>query len=185
VAKLFKVFEAPETGSPPFQLFLLFAYSTFRLKASNYRDISPQTEVRMSSETEIISLLTDSAGNRGAQTPEARRRSQANNLKHALLANTVVLDDENLQAFTDLLAAYERDLHPQSEIERSLVQNIAVSRWRLLRLRAMQRATPKTEKNKDASRSIGLMNRFEADFDRQFTRSLALLLKVQADRASK
>jgi hypothetical protein len=34
-----------------------------------------------------------------------------------LVAHPVVLEDENLQAFTDLLNSYERELQPQTEIQ--------------------------------------------------------------------
>lgn len=154
----------------------------------------------MSSERRILSSRINGAKNRGAKTPEAMRRSAANGRKHGLLARTVVLEDENLQSFRDLLSAFERDLDPQNEIECALVENMAVSRWRLLRLWAIESSTMKIEMDKhdratkdpatraalafrtlgDESRSLDLINRYETRFDRQYGRSLTLLLKVQA-----
>jgi len=64
-------------------------------------------------------------------TSEGKARSSANSLRHGLLARSVVLDDENGDTFADLLAAFERDLYPQNDVERSLVENMAIGRWRL------------------------------------------------------
>jgi hypothetical protein len=81
---------------------------------------------------------------------------------------------------------------------RALVENLAVGRWRLLRLWAIERSTLKAEMDKhdpaamepsaraalafralsDESRSLDLLNRYEARFDRQYARSLNLLLKM-------
>jgi hypothetical protein len=137
--------------------------------------------------------------NRGAKTPEAKQRSAANNLKHGLVARTVVLEDENLQAFTDLLNSYELELQPQTEIQSALVQTIAVCRWRLLRLWSIERSSLKIEMDKhdpaenspstraamafrtlsDESRSLDILNRYETRYDRQIIRSLNMLHKLQ------
>jgi hypothetical protein len=158
----------------------------------------------MSSQRKILSSRANGAKNRGAKTPEAQRRSAANNLKHGLLAQTLVLEDENLQAFTDLLKAHQRKLHPKDEIERDLVENIAACRWRLRCLWAIERSTLQTEMDKHEpdpqhpctraasafqtlageSSSLHVLSRYETRFSRQFAQSLTLLLKIQAGHAS-
>ena len=126
-------------------------------------------------------------------------RTAMNNLQHGLLAHTIVLEDENLQAFTDLLSAFERNLGPRNEMESDLVRNMAVCRWRLLRLWAIESSSLKIEMDKhdpaanspsiraalafrtlaDESHSLDLLNRYETRFDRQYARSLALLFKMR------
>jgi hypothetical protein len=81
---------------------------------------------RMSSEHRIRASRANGAKSRGPRTPESKLRSAGRNLRHVLLAGTVVLEDENLQPFADLLSALERDLDPQNEIERALDKNMAV-----------------------------------------------------------
>jgi hypothetical protein len=139
----------------------------------------------MSSQRKILSSRANGAKNRGAKTPEAQRRSAANNLKHGLLAQTPVLEDENLQAFTDLLRAHQRKLHPKDKIERDLVENLAACRWRLRSLWAIERSTLQLEMDKhdpdpQYPYALLLLNRYETRFSRQFAKSLALLLKIQA-----
>ena len=154
----------------------------------------------MTSNLKSQAARANGAKSRGPKTPEGKRRSSANSLRHGLLARTVVLEDENGNTFADLLAAFERDLHPQNEVERSLVENMAIGRWRLLRLWAIERASLKTEMEKhdpeandpatraamafralgDQSRCLDLLNRYESRFERQYARSLGLLLKMNA-----
>jgi hypothetical protein len=153
----------------------------------------------MSSERRIRSSRANGVLSRGPKTPESKARSVTNNLRHGLLSRTVVLEEENLKSFADLLTALERDLDPQDEVESGLVENMAVSRWRLLRLWAIERASLKIEMDKhdpatkdpgtraalafralsDNSRSLDLLNRYESRFDRQYARSLTLLLKLR------
>jgi len=155
----------------------------------------------MSSERRIRASRANGAKSRGLKTPESKARSSKNSLRLGLLARTVVLEDENLQSFTDLLIAVARDLDLQNEIERALAENMAISRWRLQRLLALERATLKIEMDKhdpaaqdpatraalafralsDESHSLDLLNRYEARIDRQFARSLNLLLKLRQD----
>ncbi len=152
----------------------------------------------MSSERRIRASRANGAKSRGPKTPEGKRRSAANSMRHGLLANTVVLEDENAAAFTSLLAAFERDLHPQTEIQCSLVQDMAVARWRLLRLWAIERATLQSEMEGydagthppdvraamafrslgDRSRCLDVLNRYESRFDRQYACALILLMKL-------
>ena len=173
---------------------------TYVFAASKTLDTALYPEVVMASSLKSETARVNGANSRGPKTPEGKLRSSANSLRHGLLARTVVLEDENGDTFADLLAAFERDLHPQNEVERSLVENMAIGRWRLLRLWAIERASLKSEMEKhdpeandpatraamafralgDQSRCLDLLNRYEARFERQYARSLALLLKMDA-----
>jgi len=157
----------------------------------------------MSSERRIRASRANGAKSPGPKTPESKRRSAANSLRHGLLSRTVVLEDEDFQAFSDLFSSLVRDLRPQNEIERTLVENMAIGRWRLLRLWEIERSSLKAEMDKhdpatkdsgacaalafqalsDESRSLHLLNRYEARFHRQFHRSLTRLVEIR--RASR
>ncbi len=73
----------------------------------------------------------------GPKTPEGKKRSSLNALKHGLLAREVVIKDgdgaeraEDFHAFlTDLVA----DLKPVGPVEETLVERIATCYWRLRR----------------------------------------------------
>ncbi len=152
----------------------------------------------MSSQRKVLSSRANGAKSRGPKTAAGKFRSARNNLRHGLLAKVILLKDENLQVVTDLFADFDRDLAPRNEVERALVENMAIGRWRLLRLWAIERANLQNEMEKldpathdpatraalafralgDQSRSLDLLNRYEARFERQFARSLSLLLKL-------
>lgn len=73
----------------------------------------------------------------GPKTPTGKARSSRNALKHGLLAKDVVLADgplaESLADFHDLLADFHRQLKPQGPVQKTIVERLAVSYWRLLR----------------------------------------------------
>lgn len=158
----------------------------------------------MSSQRRILASRANGAKSRGPKTAEAKRRSTAHNTHHGLLASTVVLPDEDPQSFADLHSAMERDLKPQNPAQRALVESMAVSRWRILRFWAIERSTLETEMRKhdrvagapaaraalafrtlsDESRILDLLHRYETRFDRQYARSLTLLLDLQAEVAN-
>jgi hypothetical protein len=156
----------------------------------------------MSSLRRIESSRANGARSHGPITAEGKLRSSGHNLKHGLLAKIILLKAENLDVVANLFAAFERDLQPRNEVERALVENLAISRWRMLRLWAIERANLQKEIDKldpleagddpatcaalafralgDESRILDLLNRYEARFERQFNRALALLLQLGA-----
>ncbi len=152
----------------------------------------------MSSNRRIQSSRANGAKSRGPVTPEGKRKSAANSVRHGLLTNLVVLDDEKPETFSDILTALTAEFVPQTEAERLMVENMAVARWRQMRVWAIERATLQSEIEKhddtvvppatraalafralaDQSRTLDLLNRYESRFDRQFARSFNLLIKL-------
>ena len=74
----------------------------------------------------------------GPKTPEGKRRSSLNALRHGLTGQTVVLPGEDLRAYDDFCAEYHADLKPSGLLERQFVQIMADTLWRLHRIRAME-----------------------------------------------
>ncbi|MGA7236327.1 MAG: hypothetical protein WBY44_11650 [Bryobacteraceae bacterium] len=152
----------------------------------------------MSSERKIRASQLNGAKSHGAVTPAGRRKSSANGARHHLLSETILLENERPDAFADLFAGLTLEFNPQTETQRALVETMAVSRWRQMRIWAVERATlqsameaidpdtvePATRVARafrslaDDSRTLDLLNRYETRFDRQFARSLNLLMKL-------
>ncbi len=155
---------------------------------------------RMSSQRRIQSSRANGAKSRGPVTPAGRRKSSQNNLRHGLLAEAVVLDEEKPEAFFELLGNLTCEHNPQTETQRILVETMAIARWRLTRLWAIERETLQAEIHKhdpaehseparaalafrglaDQGRTLDILNRHESRLDRQYARSLNLLMKLAA-----
>ncbi len=69
----------------------------------------------------------------GPRTPEGKKRSSLNALRHGLTGQVVVMPDEDLKAYLSFTERYVQDLAPLTEPERQLAQDIANCQWRLNR----------------------------------------------------
>lgn len=141
------------------------------------------------------------AKSNGPVTPEGKRQSSRNSLRHGMLTHTVVLDGEDPERFAELIAEFEDHLDPQNPIERAIVENLAIARWRTQRLWALEKVTIEDqidafgENSADpvtrvaqAYRSLAndsgradLLHRYETRCDRQFYRALTQLLRYRQE----
>src|SRR5450755_567267 len=144
----------------------------------------------MTSQLKLETCRTNGAKSRGPKTPEGKGISAGNSLRHGLLSRCVVLDGEDQALFDQLLDNLFDEMNPQSETDCQLVENLAVTRWRLLRLWALEKATienelenhhhldpaKRTAKAFDVlsnnSRTLDVLTRYETRFDRQYHRAL-------------
>jgi hypothetical protein len=94
----------------------------------------------MATEKQINAARANGAKSRGPVTPEGKRISSMNRLRHGALARTIVLESESHEKFAALSAAWIEYLQPANPIERALVDTMITARWRLERLRAMETA---------------------------------------------
>ena len=78
---------------------------------------------------------------KGPKTEAGKSRSAKNAITHGLAAaKTVVLRNENPDAWREVFAAYTDLYRPADAIECELVQDIAFCRWRLCRFRDVDTA---------------------------------------------
>ena len=153
----------------------------------------------MSCPSKIQSARANGALSHGPVTPEGKQASSRNSTRHGLLSQTVVLEGESKERFEELLLALTAELKPRTTIEASLVETMAVARWRQLRVLGIQKAEFDLEMARQAapeskpvraaivfrnladnSRVLDVLLRYEVAYDRQFFRALNLLLKFRA-----
>jgi hypothetical protein len=77
---------------------------------------------------------------KGPVTPEGKARSSQNAITHGIHARSVVLSTENPEKYDQLRAAYFDYWQPSTVFETDLVNDLAISRWRLNRLLANETA---------------------------------------------
>jgi hypothetical protein len=78
------------------------------------------------------------AKSHGPATPEGRAKSSRNSLRHGLSAKSVLLPAESHEQFQLLLDAHIQQFHPANPVEMDLVEAMAVARWRLRRIWAIE-----------------------------------------------
>jgi hypothetical protein len=149
---------------------------------------------------QIQAARANGAHSKGPTTEKGKQKSARNSLRHGLLAQTVVLEEESSERFLDLLAGYMEEHQPQTASQLSLVETMAVARWRQLRVWGAQKtAMDRDMKLQDPS--VGpahvrvllalrgspespcppeVLLRYEIAFDRQFSRALTRLLALQS-----
>jgi hypothetical protein len=150
----------------------------------------------MSSQRRIHASRANGARSKGPVTAEGKQRSAQNALRHGLLANTVVLSDENPEHFEGLVAAYVAKFQPADRVELSLVEQMAAAEWRQQRSWAIERAivekklaesneTPGLDRIADAiamlaaGPELALMHRYEYRQNRMYHRAFQNLLALR------
>jgi hypothetical protein len=160
----------------------------------------------MNSDLRIQASRRNGAKSRGPKTPEGKLISSRNAVRHDMLAKTILIEGESAGRFAQLLAELKAELQPRRGIETTLVETMAVCRWRQLRLWGLESAGVSHEirKRKDAaehsaaspthavlalrnltdnSRILEFVSRHETRCDRLFAQSLARLQRIQSRRA--
>jgi len=127
-----------------------------------------------------------------------------------MLSTTIVLNGESTDRFLDLFTALLDEFQPQTPFEESLIENMAVVRWRQMRIWGMEKASMEYEMHRlgamshlaaldpseqaatraaiafrnlsDDSRSLELIHRYESRYDRQYYRAHRRFLEVRDRR---
>jgi hypothetical protein len=76
----------------------------------------------------------------GPVTPEGKRRSSLNAVRHGLTGRVVVLPTEDLNQYQAFSKELIDSLDPQTPLERQLAQTVADQQWRLNRVRSIEEA---------------------------------------------
>jgi hypothetical protein len=93
----------------------------------------------MSSPKKIQANRRNGARSKGPKTPEGKRRSRYNAVRHGLLADCTVLENESMDGFQELLQHHVRRFAPIDDIEFGFVEEMASAYWRLRRAFAIEK----------------------------------------------
>jgi hypothetical protein len=94
----------------------------------------------MSSLKQIEANRRNALKSTGPTTPEGKRRSRCNALRHGLTAETVIAALENAEDYQAFEAAVIADYDAESAVERELVLRLASVLWRLRRATGIETA---------------------------------------------
>ena len=164
----------------------------------------------MSSELKSETARINGAKSRGPITPQGKARSSGNSRRHGLTAS-VLLEDEKGEHFKLLLADFMDQFQPKTAVETDLVEVMAIARWRLRRLLAIEthlfdlemihrqedmddaftgldhedRLAFVFQKLSDTGNSLTLLIRYEGSLNRSYDKALKHLLQLQSSRQNR
>ena len=92
----------------------------------------------MSSLRLTLASRANGARSRGPATPEGKRRSSQNAIRHGLLARCIVMKNESQTAFEALIAHHCDRLHPADAFEFGFIEEMAAAYWRMRRAWALE-----------------------------------------------
>src|SRR6266849_818109 len=74
----------------------------------------------------------------GPKTPEGKARSAVNAMRHGLLSQVVVLENEDPECFEKLFHMHVDRFSPVDDIEMGMIEEMSASYWRLRRTWAIE-----------------------------------------------
>ena len=153
----------------------------------------------MSSQRRIDASRANGAKSSGPITPEGKARSAQNGIRHGILSETLVLEEESADRFQSLFHSFQQIFTPVDEFEAVCVETMIAARWRCMRVWTMETAGLQRQMNAQPDEGLSartraaiafqsqgeglnipdLLGRYETRYDRQFSRAYGLLLKYR------
>ena len=94
----------------------------------------------MASQKQIEANRRNAQKSTGPMTDLGKATAKFNALKHGMTASTAVLPYEDADSYAELREAFVATYKPANAVEASLVETVANSYWRLLRVRRVETA---------------------------------------------
>lgn len=101
----------------------------------------------MATEKQIKANQANAKKSTGATSDEGKAVIASNALKHGLFAQRLILPDENLDEYAQLIHGLISSLNPVGTLEQLLVEKIAVATWKQLRLTRAEGASIELDRN--------------------------------------
>jgi hypothetical protein len=150
----------------------------------------------MRSLKQIEASRANGAKSRGPVTEKAGIADERNAIRYGLLAETVLLPGEATDRFLELVRTFAGHYKPANEIEAALIDNMAMARWRQLRVIGLQKSVIEREMArhegpapnraieafKDPDGSLAGLKQDEITYECQFCRNLRMLLRTKESR---
>lgn len=133
----------------------------------------------MRSLKQIEASRINGAKSRGPVTAIGRFNSAHPNWRQSLLAKSVVTNTESRARFQELHNSLLEELQPSTAVEALLIQKMAVSQWRQMRLWGLETQAMQFQETVD--NQVGAA---ESRYDRQFNRALSMLLSLRETKKS-
>ena len=120
----------------------------------------------------------------GIKTNEGKEISKYNAMKHGLLSEQVLLDEENGNALLNMENKFREEFQPETEMEFLLVDKIVSDIWRLKRILSLEKNNVFyfSEEETGLRADIDVFFRYETMLERNIYKALHELERLQAKR---
>ena len=108
----------------------------------------------MTTQKQIKANQANSKKSTGAITTNGKLTVAGNAIKHGLFAQRLILTDENLDEYAQLIDGLISSLNPVGTLEQLLVEKIAVATWKQLRLTKAESASIELDRRMDRVANI-------------------------------
>jgi hypothetical protein len=125
----------------------------------------------------------NSAKSTGPVTPEGKSQSSQNAIRHGLLSDSIVLDDESAERFGIVLSLLEEELMPATGIEQRFVETMALAHWRQLRLWTVEKVQIDREARKQYIERYGQEFNRDNEVDDRPVTFAALAFRAMSDES--
>ena len=92
----------------------------------------------MSTAAQIAANQANAQSSTGPKSEDGKKRSSLNALKTGLTGRTVLMPGDDAKAYQDHVCRFIDEFEPATAREEELVQSLADTRWRLLRIPALE-----------------------------------------------
>jgi hypothetical protein len=134
----------------------------------------------MATQKQIEANRRNAQRSTGPVTDLGKAVAKFNSLKHGMTAATAVLPYEDADSYAEIRNSFQATYHPANAVEAALVETIANSYWRLLRIRRVETATIKL-----GIRGLKQANELNIDTRDDDDMAMAVLLNHKDDPLAK
>jgi hypothetical protein len=119
----------------------------------------------------------------GPKTPEGKRSSSLNAVKHGLTALELVIAPEDQPEFDELHSAYLAELQPQGILEIEMFNAIVHAAWNLRRVRILEAAIDFADEQNEPK--LARLTRYYKRFESTLLKCTRELRTLQSNRAAR
>ncbi len=87
----------------------------------------------MASPAQVLANRENAQHSTGPRTPEGKRTSAFNALRHGITSQLALLPTEDAAAYEALCAKFKSELNPRTALEQTMAQTVCDNRWRIER----------------------------------------------------
>src|SRR5579864_6943535 len=160
----------------------------------------------MSTLSQVTATQQNSQKSTGPTTPEGKKRSSLNAIRHNLTGQVVIVSDTEMPIYQEHCREYRTDFAPKGKLETDLTQEMADLRWSIDRIHAAETNLCAVESLSDSgmesgdpelNSAISIANSLEKNMkmlallsvyaqrkQRAFDKTLDRLLEIQKERKS-